>query len=34
VTIKRRRGRPPKNPRPEDHLPMIPIPEHLVGLVA
>lgn len=34
VTIKRRRGRPPKNPRPEDQLPMIPIPNHLVGLVA
>ena len=26
---KRRRGRPPKNPRPEDQLPVIPIPEHL-----
>lgn len=26
---KRRRGRPPKTPRPEDQLPVIPIPEHL-----
>jgi WhiB family redox-sensing transcriptional regulator len=26
---KRRRGRPPKQPRPEDQLPDIPIPEHL-----
>jgi WhiB family redox-sensing transcriptional regulator len=26
---KRRRGRPPKVPRPEDQLPVIPIPEHL-----
>ena len=26
---KRRRGRPPKVPRPEDQLPDIPIPEHL-----
>jgi len=26
---KRRRGRPPKLPRPEDQLPEIPIPEHL-----
>lgn len=34
VTIKRRRGRPPKHPRPEDQLPMIPIPDHLVDLVA
>ena len=34
VTVKRRRGRPPKNPRPEDRIPMIPIPEHLVELVA
>lgn len=29
LAIKRRRGRPPKVPRPEDQLPMIPIPEHL-----
>jgi WhiB family redox-sensing transcriptional regulator len=26
---KRRRGRPPKTPRPEDQLPEIPLPEHL-----
>ncbi|MFN0092936.1 MAG: WhiB family transcriptional regulator [Acidimicrobiales bacterium] len=26
---KRRRGRPPKNPRPGDVLPEVPIPEHL-----
>ena len=26
---KRRRGRPPKTPRPEDQLPVIPIPERL-----
>jgi len=30
LMIKRRRGRPPKNPRPEDQLPVIPIPAHLV----
>jgi WhiB family redox-sensing transcriptional regulator len=34
VVIKRRRGRPPKHPRPEDQLPMIPIPEHLQKLIA
>ncbi len=34
VTIKRKRGRPPKHPRPEDQLPIIPIPEHLASLVA
>ncbi len=28
---KRRRGRPPKHPRPEDQLPDIPVPKHLVG---
>ena len=26
---KRRRGRPPKVPRPEDQLPVVPIPAHL-----
>lgn len=31
---KRRRGRPPKNPRPEDIIPDIPVPEHLVKLIA
>lgn len=29
LASKRRRGRPPKHPRPEDQLPEIPIPEHL-----
>ena len=29
VMTKRRRGRPPKHPRPEDQLPQIPFPEHL-----
>jgi WhiB family redox-sensing transcriptional regulator len=29
LVSKRRRGRPPKSPRPEDQLPEIPIPEHL-----
>ncbi len=29
VMTKRRRGRPPKHPRPEDQLPVIPFPEHL-----
>ena len=27
VHFKRARGRPPKNPRPEEHLPRVPIPE-------
>lgn len=31
---KRRRGRPPKNPRVEDQLPEVPIPEHLQRLIA
>ena len=29
LASKRRRGRPPKTPRPEDQLPEIPIPAHL-----
>lgn len=29
LASKRRRGRPPKTPRPEDQLPEVPIPEHL-----
>ncbi|MDY7104571.1 MAG: WhiB family transcriptional regulator [Actinomycetota bacterium] len=29
LATKRRRGRPPKHPRPEDQLPDVPIPEHL-----
>ena len=33
LAVKRRRGRPPKHPRPEDQLPQIPIPEHLQALV-
>jgi WhiB family transcriptional regulator, redox-sensing transcriptional regulator len=33
LASKRRRGRPPKNPRPEDQLPEIPLPVHLVGRV-
>lgn len=31
---KRRRGRPPKHPRPEDQLPVVPVPEHLQQLIA
>lgn len=31
---KRRRGRPPKHPRPEDQLPVVPVPEHLQKLIA
>ncbi len=31
LATKRRRGRPPKNPRPEDQLPDIPVPDHLRG---
>lgn len=30
LTVKRRRGRPPKVPRPEDQLPVVPVPAHLV----
>lgn len=33
LASKRRRGRPPKNPRPEDQLPEIPIPAYLVDRV-
>lgn len=29
VISKRRRGRPPKTPRPDDQLPLVPIPERL-----
>lgn len=29
LATKRRRGRPPKVPRPEDQLPVVPIPAHL-----
>ncbi len=31
LATKRRRGRPPKQPRPEDQLPDIPVPLHLQG---
>lgn len=31
LATKRRRGRPPKMPRPEDELPEIPVPDHLQG---
>jgi WhiB family redox-sensing transcriptional regulator len=34
LTVKRRRGRPPKHPRPEDQLPVVPVPEHLQKLIA
>jgi len=34
LASKRRRGRPPKNPKPEDQLPVIPVPEHLKRLIA
>lgn len=29
LTVKRRRGRPPKVARPEDQMPVVPIPMHL-----
>ena len=29
LTVKRRRGRPPKVARPEDQMPIVPIPVHL-----
>ncbi len=31
---KRRRGRPPKHPKPEDQLPVVPVPVHLQKLIA
>lgn len=34
LAIKRRRGRPPKTPRPEDQLPVVPIPAHLTELAS
>jgi WhiB family transcriptional regulator, redox-sensing transcriptional regulator len=34
VAIKRKRGRPPKHPRPEDQLPDVPVPAHLQLLIA
>ncbi len=33
LMVKRRRGRPPKTPRPEDQMPVVPVPEHLQGLL-
>jgi WhiB family redox-sensing transcriptional regulator len=33
LAVKRRRGRPPKHPRPEDQLPQIPVPAHLQALI-
>lgn len=33
LMVKRRRGRPPKVPRPEDQMPSVPVPEHLQGLM-
>jgi hypothetical protein len=32
LATKRRRGRPRKVPRPEDHIPELPLPEHLTGV--
>lgn len=34
LTQKRRRGRPPKVARPEDQLPVVPVPPHLRKLIA
>lgn len=34
ISQKRRRGRPPKVPRPEDQLPDVPVPAHLQKLIA
>ena len=31
LTVKRRRGRPPKVARPEDQMPVVPVPAHLVA---
>jgi WhiB family redox-sensing transcriptional regulator len=31
LAVKRRRGRPPKVPRPEDQMPVIPVPAHLAA---
>ncbi len=33
LLTKRRRGRPPKIPRPEDQIPSVPVPPHLQGLM-
>jgi len=29
LTVKRRRGRPPKTPRPDDLMPIVAVPDHL-----
>ena len=34
LAVKRRRGRPPKVARPEDQMPVVPIPAHLRDTVA
>ena len=33
LAVKRRRGRPPKVPRPEDEMPTVPVPAHLQDLM-
>jgi WhiB family redox-sensing transcriptional regulator len=33
LTVKRRRGRPRKNPLPSDEVPMLPVPDHLLDHV-
>ena len=33
LMTKRRRGRPPKVPRPADQLPQVPVPEHLQAVL-
>lgn len=33
LTVKRRRGRPPKIPRREDQMPIVPVPAHLRAAV-
>lgn len=33
LMVKRRRGRPPKVPRPEDLVPQVPVPEHLQAVL-
>ena len=33
LAVKRRRGRPRKHPRPEDEVPMLPVPDHLSAFV-
>ena len=33
LSVKRRRGRPSKVPRPEEQMPTVPVPEHLQALL-